>query len=326
MTKKLAYVTNTDSNDISLIDLENQKEIGRIPIGGSPRGAMAVDSNNSYGYVSNCAGNTVSKINLKNNIEETKIETGMAPRGLAIYKNLLFVSNSGSNDISIIDLNSDEEMARIPVGNNPRALSVTPNGKFLNVPCWGTDEIVSIEINYENPELSTVYSTIHLGKDAKPYHVFSDTNNKHLYTANTHKHSVSVIDLTKKEIIEDIPVGHGPRAVISDDERNLLYVTCEASNSVYIINKLTWSVANSVEVGPTPRGMKINDKTLYVTLFSRGNVVTNQLPNSLAVVDLDRQETDGYIRTGLGPCSMSIIDPIIEEQKLLVTKNNVMSK
>ena len=33
--EKLIYVTNTDSNDLSVVDVKEQKEIGRIPIGGT---------------------------------------------------------------------------------------------------------------------------------------------------------------------------------------------------------------------------------------------------------------------------------------------------
>ncbi|AQZ47685.1 40-residue YVTN family beta-propeller repeat [Paenibacillus larvae subsp. larvae] len=52
--EKFAYVTNTDSNDISVISLSNQTEIGRIPVGGSPRGGMAIDAKGIYGYVDFC--------------------------------------------------------------------------------------------------------------------------------------------------------------------------------------------------------------------------------------------------------------------------------
>ncbi|MFN9184822.1 MAG: YncE family protein, partial [Planctomycetota bacterium] len=39
-----AYVTNTDSDDISVVDLDLLKEVDRISIGGSPRGAVKFDS------------------------------------------------------------------------------------------------------------------------------------------------------------------------------------------------------------------------------------------------------------------------------------------
>ncbi|OAU15787.1 YncE family protein [Lacticaseibacillus rhamnosus] len=45
---KVAYVTNTDSNDISVVDLQTSSEINRIAIGDSPRGAMAIDKKGDW--------------------------------------------------------------------------------------------------------------------------------------------------------------------------------------------------------------------------------------------------------------------------------------
>lgn len=310
MSIKVAYVTNTDANNISVIDLSKNEEIGVIPIGGSPRGAMAIDEDGKFGYVSNCAGNTVSKIDLKKSVETTKIEVGLAPRGIAIADNLLFVANSGSNDISIIDTLIETEVSRISTGNNPRALSITPNFKYLNVPCWGSDELSIFHIDMVKPEKSYELERIHLGVDSKPYHAYSSEDNRHVYTANTHEHTIKVVDILSKEVISTIPVGYGPRAVIEDIKRNLLYVSCEASDSLSIINKSSWKNINDVSVGSTPRGLKIDYETdnLYISLFSRGVVVTNQIRNALTVVDLKKQKVSGSIKTGLGPCSISIFN------------------
>ena len=195
--KKLAYVTNTDSNDISVVDMTEQKEIGRIPIGGSPRGCMIIDTKGVYGYVSNCAGNTVSVIDLFSNRETARIHVGVAPRGVALSpdNSLLFVSNSGSADLSIIDLVKREEITRIPVGDNPRALSITPDGKYVCIPCWGADSVSFVEVNYENPALSFEAFRVALGQDAKPYHAMADFDGQYVYTANTHRHTLSVINL-----------------------------------------------------------------------------------------------------------------------------------
>lgn len=227
--KKLAYVTNTDSNDISVIDLASQKELGRIPIGGSPRGCMVIDSTGMYGYVSNCAGNTVSVIDLFSDKEVTRIVVGLAPRGVAITPDgkYLFVSNSGSNDVSIVDTNLRQEITRIEVGNNPRALSITPNGKHICVPLWGDDAVAIIEVS-EDIMNCKVTAQLSLGNDAKPYHACADWDNEHVYTANTHKHSLSVINLNDMKVINEVAIGFGPRGVLSDPDDHYVYVSCEA--------------------------------------------------------------------------------------------------
>lgn len=318
MMEKFAYVTNTDSNDISVISLSDQKEIGRVPVGGSPRGGMAIDAKGIYGYLSNCAGNTVSVIDLLNNRETGRIAVGNSPRGVVLSpdNSLLFVSNSGSNDLSIINVNTREELIRIPVGDNPRALSITPDGKYVNIPCWGADSLSIVEVNYDMPEKSKEAYRVFLGKDSRPYHAFSDYDNKHVYTANTHKHSISVVNILDLKLEREVPVGYGPRAVIADPERNLLYVSCEASNAVSVIDKAEWKEIKQIPVGPTPRGLKIDSPMLYVSAFTR--MLSKDLmsqANSLSVVDLRTFENVDSIKTGLGPCSISIFDPALETQK-----------
>lgn len=312
--KRLAYVTNTDSNDISVVDLTENKEIGRIPIGGSPRGSMAIDKNGVYGYVSNCAGNTVSIIDVSNNREVTRITVGLAPRGVALTPDcsLLFVSNSGSADVSVIDVFKREEITRILVGDNPRALSVTLDGKYVNVPCWGADSLSVIEVNYENPmEMKETYR-IYLGEESRPYHAFSHPDEKHVYTANTHRHTVSVISLLDMKVINEIPVGSGPRAVIADPEEPFLYVSCEAANAISVVDTIQQKEIKQIPVGPTPRGMKIDtqNKVLFSTSFTR--YLSRELQNdanSLSVIDLKTKEKIGVIKVGLGPCSINIYDP-----------------
>ncbi|AQT85717.1 40-residue YVTN family beta-propeller repeat [Paenibacillus larvae subsp. larvae] len=194
-------------------------------------------------------------------------------------------------------------------------MSITPNGKYVNIPCWGADSLSIIEVNYDVPEKSREVYRVFLGRDARPYHAFSDYDNKLVYTANTHKHSISVVNLLDLKLEREVPVGYGPRAVIADTERNLLYVSCEASNSVSVVDKDNWKEIKQIPVGPTPRGLNIDSPMLFVSSFTRA--LSKDLmsqANSLSIVDLRKFENIGTIKTGLGPCSISIYDPALKPQ------------
>lgn len=113
-----AYVTNTDSDDISVVDIANSKEVCRISIGGSPRGSVRFDPQKNFGYVSNCAGNTISVIDLHRDREVAKITVGMAPRGITLSPDgkYAYVSNSGENTLSIVDLLVGSRVIDHPLG------------------------------------------------------------------------------------------------------------------------------------------------------------------------------------------------------------------
>ncbi|MDR3189648.1 MAG: beta-propeller fold lactonase family protein [Lactobacillaceae bacterium] len=311
---KVAYVTNTDSNDISVVDLLTEKELGRIGIGDSPRGAMAIDKKRNLGYVSNTAGETISVIDLVHNTETRRIAVGLAPRGVDISPdfNYLFVSNSGSGSLSIVDLENQQVVKTILVGRNPRQLSISLDGRLVCVPNFGSDSISLIEINYENITDSQVLNEIELSKDAKPYHAYIDKFENIIFTANTFNSSVSVIDLKTQRVVDNIIVGAGPRAVISDLTGKFLFVSSEAANAVSVIDRETRKEFKRIPVGGTPRGMQIDPDTnhLLISDFTRtfSTPLSPYFDDKLTVIDINKLERIGNLPTGLGACSVNIFE------------------
>jgi len=146
--QSLFFVTNTDSDDVSVVDAVKRVETERIAVGGSPRGSVRFDRENLFGYVSNTAGNTISVIDLIGLKEVDRIEVGLAPRGLFIGPDgtHAYVSNSGDGTLSIVDLRSRKKVATVPVGQNPRHMALTADGKGLLVSLWGSDSIAVLDI------------------------------------------------------------------------------------------------------------------------------------------------------------------------------------
>lgn len=310
---KYAYVTNTDSNNVSIVDLQTFEEVKRIDIGDSPRGAMAIDKKRSKGFISNCAGNTISVINLLTE-EEVKIEVGLAPRGVEISTNndYLFVANSGESTVSIVDLENLKEVHKIKVGRNPRQISISYDNKYVYVPNFGSDSITIIEIDYDNILNSKAVDEIFLAKEAMPYHVYPDETGKLLFTANTFNHTISVIDSELKKVIKTINVGYNPRAVITEPSGKYLLVSCEASNCISVINRTNWQEIKRIPVGATPRGLVVDttNNTLLVSCFQR-IVLLNESAASrdkMTLISLDTLTRIGNLPTGVGACSVNIVN------------------
>lgn len=315
---KIAYVTNTDSNSVSVVDVEQAFEYGRIEIGDSPRGAMAIDQDKNFGFISNCAGDTISVIDLTENIEAKRVRVGLAPRGVEISPDFkyVFVSNSGSATVSFVDTSTLETVFELPVGRNPRQLSISKNGETLAVPNFGSDSVSIIEVNYADITKSTVRSEIKLPTEAKPYHAFLDEFSPLIFTANTFNNSISVIDLQTEAVIKNIPVGFGPRSVISDLEGKYLLTSEEASNAIGVIDRKTFTEIKRIPVGGTPRGMDIDSEnnTLLISCFER-TIWDNPFDGkeifyneSVSVIDLYTLTRTGSLPSGLGACSLKIFE------------------
>ncbi|WP_430595929.1 YncE family protein [Streptococcus gallolyticus] len=310
---KYAFITNTDSNTISVVDLQLNEEVKQIAIGDSPRGAMAIDKSRGFGFVSNCAGNTISVVNLKTGFEEKKIEVGLAPRGVDISPDnkWLYVANSGSATVSVVDMETQNVVHTIEVERNPRQLQVTPDGKFVFVPNFGSDSVSIIEVNTADITKSQNISNIFLGKNAKPYHSYPNEDGTLIFTANTFGNSISVVSRLENKVLKTIKVGYNPRAVITEPTGKYLLVSAEASNALSVVSRETWQEVKRIPVGATPRGLAINpdNNTILITAFQRMMLTDIDLAyDRVSVVSLDNLTRVGDVPTGLGACSLNIID------------------
>lgn len=334
---KFAFVTNTDSNTISVVDLQTKEELKQIDIGESPRGAMAIDKERGFGFVSNCAGNTISVINLLEGELEGEIEVGLAPRGVDISSDnkWLFVANSGSATVTIIDLATREVVHTVNVERNPRQLQVSPNGKYVTVPNFGSDSMSIIEIDDSDIINSKNIANINLGKNTRPYHAFPSEDSQLVFTANTFAHTISVVSIADKKVIKTISVGYNPRAVITEPSGKYLIVSAEASNALCIIDRESYQEVKRIDVGATPRGMDINpeNNTVCTTGFQRNHLFgnpslgsTDASADSLTVVSLDTLTRVGNLPTGLGACSLKILetDDVVDGDVIEATLNAVL--
>ena len=100
------YVTNSNDNTVSVIDITTNTVIDTIPIGIEPFD-IAYDRDNQRMYVSNGGDSTVSVINTTTNtVDPTPITVGSAPYGIAydLVSDRMYVANSLDDTVSVINL------------------------------------------------------------------------------------------------------------------------------------------------------------------------------------------------------------------------------
>src|SRR5215470_11885649 len=79
-----AYITNSGSNTVSVIDTATNTVVSTIPVGISPAG-VAVTPDGSNVYVTNFTSNTVSVIDTATNTVVSTIPVGSAPDAFGIF-------------------------------------------------------------------------------------------------------------------------------------------------------------------------------------------------------------------------------------------------
>jgi YVTN family beta-propeller protein len=310
MATSTAFVTNTDSNDISVVSMQERREIARIPVGGSPRGSVRIAPDKKYGYVSNTAGNTISIIDLEHYKEAGRITVGLSPRGLILSEDgkFAFVSNSGSDTLSIVDLEARQTVGELKLESNPRHMARVPRAARILVSQWGSDSIAVI--NLSEPSRPSVERRVPVGDGARPYSVASSTTGQ-AYVANTQANYVSVLDTESLREVVRIEVGPGSRAIVFTPDEKYAFVSVENLNDIAVIDTATNQVIHRVEIGPSPRGLAFDPVTKVVAGGNFGRSMSAVADrNTMGLVDAanpPRARFVSAVPVGLGPCSVSML-------------------
>ena len=124
-----AYVANTDSDNVSVIDTATNMVVGLpIPVGDFPVG-VAITPDGTRAYVANVNSDNVSVIDTATNMVVATIPVGDSRFGVAITPDCTraSVANLLSDNVSVIDTATNMTVGSpIPVGTGPRAVAITP--------------------------------------------------------------------------------------------------------------------------------------------------------------------------------------------------------
>lgn len=136
---RLAFASNWESHDISIIDVNQYKVINKIKVAGIPRG-MVTTADDKFLYVCIFSSGEIQKIDIaKMQIVKTMNFPKGAKRHILLDKgrNLLYVSDMYRGSIYVINPVDDKVIKEIPVDSKLNTVKLTPDGKYLFVSSRG---------------------------------------------------------------------------------------------------------------------------------------------------------------------------------------------
>jgi len=281
-----AYIANSISNDVSVINTETNTVIATIPVGQNPT-SVAVSPDGTRVYVTNQRSNTVSVINPgSNSVVSTIAIADFGPNAAALSPDgkLLYVVNLNSNNIVVINTTTDALIATIGVGGYPVAVAVSPDGSRVYV----TNSSNSVSVIDATTNL--VKTTIPVGRS--PFGIAVSADGSKVFVAISGANNVSVIDAATGTIVANIPVGSGPAGVSMSPGGGLVYVANGNSNNVSVINTSTYQVVATVPAGSNPTGISVSPdgSEVYAANQNSANVsiINTQTNTVAATVDVGK--------------------------------------
>jgi YVTN family beta-propeller protein len=342
----LIYVTNEDSNNVSVINRQLGQTVATIMVGEKPRGITAgLRTGLQRVYVANSESNSISVIDPDiNKIEnEIPIRLGWGPEDIAIHgssseKELLFVANYRSDNVSVVDTTTQQEIEKIEVGIGPIAIEADPpverliGTRFLSFEDMNTlrtyrERFFNVYVANKN---SNTVSVLRMNtRDNRfegattfdvqwsPIAIEVDYQKGKVFVANYTSDKLSVLDIP--EIIKGnisgavsliSNVGTSITDVLSDPEFDRLYLLKETSGEILFLRVFTEGLRNVEAILPPIVGtvrVGNNPRSFILDPETRMLYIVNRGDNTISVVNKTTKRQEQVIPVGRRPYDITVV-------------------
>jgi YVTN family beta-propeller protein len=333
--REYAYVTNGQSNTVTVLDVVNLRLDREIAVGPNPV-AVAPSPTRHEVYVVNSGSESseassdksdgsLSVINAENNTVAASIPLHRRPVAIDIDPTgtLAYVANAGSNTVSVLELKTRREVAQIQTGEEPIALRVSPDGKTLIVANHRGNSVTIVDLanvstlaapidTVRRPSTRAVRATI-LGCPGSSDAVILPDSSKAFVSCSA-GHQVMVIALARQpdptkpdaptapttdrlETLMD--VGQGPVQLALKPDGGELFVSNSLSDTISEVVTSKDDVGGAYAMGDDPvRGLVSADNAMLYIANVRSQWVTVYAP--------DDGRRVASIHVGDGPSALAL--------------------
>jgi YVTN family beta-propeller protein len=247
-----AYVSNVGENSISVVDLKEGAETGKIttPDFSFPHG-IAFTPDSRIAIVTSERTQKIVVIDARTDEILRSIDTAEAGTHMVVIDDTgrwAYFTNRESNTVSVMDLNDYRIVASIPVGEGAEGIALSPDGKQI----W-TGDRRGDTVTVIDTETRRVIQKLPAG--GAPIRVAFSPDGSRVFVPNSISSDVFVYAADSREHIKTIEVGGGPGGVVFSADGRYAYVACGGAGSVYAIDTATLEVSGQVSVGEGPDGI-----------------------------------------------------------------------
>jgi YVTN family beta-propeller protein len=251
----LAYVANSGSNTVSVLDLKARREIGVIGTGEQPSAARISPDGKTL-VVANRQGNSVTVIDAAKRQVRAVFEGCPGASDVTILpdSSKAFAACAGGHQILSLALarasQPDRLEALMDVGRGPLHLALKPDGGevFVSNSLSGSISEVITGTN----DVSGAYM---MGDE--PVRGLVSSDNSMLYVANLRSQDVIVYAIDDGKRAGSIHVGDGPSAMALSSAGHLLFVVDSGSSDVAVVRTASRSLFTLLPTGRGPNAIAI---------------------------------------------------------------------
>jgi len=310
----LVYVTNEDSNSVSVI--ADLSVIATIPVGKRPRG-IKVSPDGSRVYVAlsgspkcpptmddeECEKRVADKT--ADGIAEVDVLAGEVVRILPSGSDpeqfdvdwdsgTLYVANEDVHMATFLDVADGEILLSVPTGLEPEGVRLSPDSSVVYV-AGEVDSNVTVLDARSGEEVARIPVGL------RPREIAFAADGATAYVSSELGSSISVVDTTARAMTNEIalPEGSLPMGIVLSGDEDTLFVSTGRGGTVLAVDLGTNDVVRSVEVGARPWG-------LAASLDGRYLYSANGPSDDVTVIDADTFEIVTKIPVGETPWGIAV--------------------
>ena len=293
-----AYIPNTGSNTVSVIDAAIDLVAKTIVVGSSPNSvSVSPDGTKVYVCNANASSNSISVIDTSTNTVTATITGFSSPDGVAFTPDgsRAYVPNGGTGAMAVIDTSTNSITATINgfAFSGFSGVAVTPDGTEVYVVNSANSVVSVIDVS-----TNTISATITVGGPSDAYIGLAiSPDGTQAYVTNYAGSSgtnVAVIDISTNTVSATITVNEGPIGVVFTPDGAKAYVANNGNNNVSVIDVSTHTVSTSIPVGSEPEGIAVTSDGSKVYVANAGS-------NTVSVISVATDSVIDTIPVGIVP-------------------------
>jgi YVTN family beta-propeller protein len=312
--REYAYVTNSASNTVTVLDIVNLRRDREFPVGDNPTGVAISLTRNEVYVVNSGSGNapgTISVIDAQKNAVAATIPVHRKPYFIEVSADghRAFVANSSSNNVSVLDLDTRKQIATIGVGEAPGLARISADNQTLVVTnrVGGSVTVIdgpTLKVRAVFPGCPGAADAVILPDSSKAFIACSGGHQVMVLALaqrplpNTTPTEAEKSDRLPDRLLDFLDVGQTPVNLAMKPDGGEIFVSNLDSNTISEIATGNNEVGGASLIGEHPsHGIVSADNT---TLW-----VSNFTANTVGVYSIDDGQRINMIQVGDGPDALA---------------------
>jgi len=283
-------IVNRDSNDLTFMDLESHRMVGKVFLGNNVNPHMAMFTHDGrYVVTGGTRANKAYIVDVPTLTLVKEIPVDFAPEHMSISPDsrYYYQGNPDGDSISVIDMQSLTEIRRLPGFAEPLNVTFLPDGSKAYVANYGAHWVGVIDVTRHEllkkihvgdvPAVHRLDPDRYLGEIHGVSSASISNDGRYLYAADGDLGIVAVIDTREDRVIKRIPVGPDPwRAFMSHDGKYSVTLN-NGDETVSVIDTASDAVVATFEGGPDMVGANFAAGKAFVISSTSGFVYAYDL-------------------------------------------------